>query len=138
MKQTLSRTMFQVITTGMQWSDVDAIVEKCDESDFWSEEFLAKALENAKRSEVRHLMKSLKDDEGMPIFHSVERTDPETGESRRVYMQEVLFNPDDYRTVIEYHMYKATYHEKIARKLDERCRNQYRMSFLPGFAETAA
>jgi len=138
MQQTLSRTLFQVITTGMQWSDVDDIVARLDENDFWTDEFTAKALENAKKAEVRHLVKSLKDDEGMPIFHSVERTDPVTGETKKVYMQEVLFNPDDYRTVIEYHMYKANYHEKIARKLNDRCQQQYRMSFLPGFEEAVA
>lgn len=138
MNRKFDRTMFLAITTKIDWAGIDDLVDACDEADFWSDEFLTNAVGDAKKACVSHLMKQLKDEEGMPLFHSVENTDPETGQISKVYMQEVLFNADDYRVVIHYHQDKASYHQDMAKKLDERCFRQYRISFLPGLDSTAA
>ena len=134
----VDKSAFLTITSGMGWASIDKIVDACDDADFWTDEFLDNAVQEAKKAIARRLMKQLKDDEGMPLFHSVLTKDTETGETAKVYLQEVLFNPADYESVIQYHQDKGNQHFRMARKLNERCFTHYKISFLPGFSTVAA
>jgi hypothetical protein len=134
MSHKLDKAEFLSITASMRWAKIDEIVDACDQADYWTEEFLDGAVLEAKKSATRRLIKQLKDNEGMPLFHSVEATSPESGEPIKVYMQEELFVVDDYRAVVTYHDGKASYHKSMAKKLNRRCYDRYRVSVLPGLA----
>lgn len=128
---------FRKITSKLKWAPIEDLVEACDSAEFWTEDFVSRALGIAKRDAIRHLIRGIRDDEGEPLYHSVEVTDPETGKSTKVYMQEALFQVEDYRVVVNYHESKASRHSARAKKMNQRCLDRYRVSILPGFDKAA-
>lgn len=129
---------FLAITASLRWAEIQEIVDACDRASFWSDDFLESAVNEAKKSLVRRLMGQVRDREGHRVFHSVETHDPETGETVKRYMQEALFEVDDYRVVVTYHRDREQHHGREARRLNERCRQKYGISVLPGFEVEAA
>ncbi len=108
-----------------QWGSIDELLAICDEGDFWTTEFLEGAEDTAKKSHLRRLIKSLKDEEGWPIVASLNTTNDE-GETVRVYKQELLFDPDDYRQVVAYHGDRANHHGRMARGYAKRCDKRFK------------
>lgn len=107
------------------WMPIEDLVALCDQEGFWKDAFLEGAVDAAKKSQVRRLIKTLTDDGDWPLWASVETTNEE-GKAERVYKQEVLFDPDDYRQVVEYHSDRATHHGRMARGYAKRCDKRFK------------
>lgn len=117
----MSRETFVSITREMDWFDPEEAIAQLDEMEFWSPEFVAKALVSAKKAYVRRATKTIKDENGWPVFASVVTEDAE-GEEHRVYKQEQMFNADDYYHVSNYHMELAEHHLIMATGYQDRAK----------------
>jgi len=106
------------------WNSIDKLVELCDEADFWSEEFTEGALASAKKSQVRRLIRTLKDDESWPLWANVETTG-EDGKTERTYKQELMFDSNDYRQVVDYHNERSAHHSKMRDGYAARCKRRF-------------
>jgi len=118
------------------WMPIEKLVSLCDEGRFWTENFLAGAVDSAKKTAVRRLIKTLKDRDGWPIWANVETTNEE-GKTERLYKQELLFDPNDYRQVFEYHNERSTYHRKMAQGYASRCKKRFHVQLKLPFDETS-
>jgi hypothetical protein len=106
------------------WHTIDELVSILDESGYWEDGFRAKALANAKKTHVRGMIRKLKDKDGFPLFPSVRITDAE-GVTRRVYKQELLFDVEDYKAVVNYHANLSNHHRTMAKGYADRCEKKY-------------
>lgn len=105
------------------WATVDDIVKVLDKADYWSRDFKNKALERSKKVEVRRLMRANRGEDGLPVFPSVTELDAE-GKLVRRYKQIALFNLDDFKKVIHYHLEQSDHHKDIAKVYANRCEKQ--------------
>ena len=120
------------------WASIDELVLACDDAKFWSKDFLDTVEDKAKKSEIRRLIRSIKDGESWPIWASVE-TITESGETVRQYKQELLFDVEDYRKVVKYHGDRSTHHRTMAVGYAKRCKNRFNRQLpLPFGEETSA
>lgn len=125
-EQKMTRERFADATAqANRWANIDTLIALCDEHGFWTDEFIAHVEDNAKKSFVRRMIKTLKTDEGDPVWASVEMTDDE-GKTVRVYKQETLFSLDDYRQVVEYHTDRSNHHREMAMGYATRCRKRFK------------
>ncbi|KKL21525.1 hypothetical protein LCGC14_2444600 [marine sediment metagenome] len=108
-----------------RWTTIDDLVRICDEGGLWSDEFLETVTDKAKKAQLRRLIKGVKDESNWPVWASVETTNEE-GETVRVYKQELLFDPEDYRKVVSYHSDRASHHGRMARGYAKRCDKRFR------------
>lgn len=115
------------------WHTVDAIVKMLDKADFWTNDTVATAEQNFKKSFVRKMIRKIKDDNDWPEWASIEIE--RDGQKVRVYKQETLFNLSDYKQVVRYHKARGSYHARMAngyvRRARERLGTQMRLPF-PG------
>lgn len=111
--------LFLEATKDSRFGDIDFLVEKCEAAGIFSDEELDHAAESYKKDRVRRLMKSIKDDNGWPLFASVVVTEA-SGEEKRVYKQELMFDIDDYIQVSSYHKDRSHYHMKMANGYTQR------------------
>ncbi len=119
------RTRFQAITGNADgWASIDELVDLCDQEGFWEPAFLESATNQAKKSQIRRLMRSLKDDENWPVWASVETTD-EDGKTVRRYKQETLFDVEDYRKTVDYWADRARYAGGMAKGYAKRCKKRF-------------
>ena len=100
---TMTKTRFEEIARSTEFAGIDTYVELCDDAGYWTLEFLQNATLDAKKSHVRRMIKTLKNDDGTPVFANIVVTDPD-GERQHVYKQEVLFDVTDYIQVVSYHV----------------------------------
>lgn len=107
-----------------KWASIEDLVSLCDDAGYWSDEFYAQAQGSAKKSMVRRLIRTLKDDTDFPVWASVETTN-EDGKNVRVYKQETLFDVDDYRQVVSYHSDRSSYHATVAKEYAKRCKVRF-------------
>ena len=106
------------------WTAIDELTELASEAELFTEEFLRAALEHAKKSYLRQIIRSLKGPDGFPLLVSVERIGSD-GVKRRVYRQESLFDVDDYKQVVQFHAAQATHHRDMAAAYAQRCKNRF-------------
>ena len=111
-------------TKDSRWGDIDFLVEKCESAGVFSDEELERAAESYKKERVRRLVKSIKDENGWPIFASVVAFEAD-GTEKRVYKQETLFDVEDYRQVVIFHQSRATHHMQMANGYAERSNNRF-------------
>lgn len=117
---------FLSVTQTTEWATIDDLVSKLDASNFWDEAFDKEAVTRQKKVYVRHLIKTLKDDSGWPLFASV-RTKDAQGQERMIYKQGKLFDPDDYFQVVNYHHSRARYHIYMATGWRKRAKERLAM-----------
>ena len=115
---------------------IDELVTICDEAAYWSDQFMETVTAQAKKFHIRRLIKSLKED-GWPLWASVETTD-EQGNPCRMYKQELLFDIEDYRKVVEYHHDRSNYHRRIATGYKTRCKKRFNVQLNLSFGDDAA
>lgn len=120
----LDSEKFAEIVSDEAWLSIDDIAERCDAEGFWSDEWLAGALERAKKYELRRLLRAVEGDDGFPMYASITVTDEE-GSETRLYKQEALFDVEDYVVVIKYHEKVAAHHLDRARTYLDRGVNRY-------------
>lgn len=121
----MSRELFVTVTGDVTWASVDEIVARLDQIDFWSEGFIETSLDERKKAWVRREIKSLKDDENFPLFASITRRDPETGDEQRLYKQELMFDRDDYAHVVDYHRGREQHHHDMATGYAKRAERRF-------------
>jgi hypothetical protein len=114
------RSQFLRLTKSKGFLSIEEIVSRLDGGDFWTDEFLETAVFEAKKSLARKFAREAKDKNGERIFHSIERVDSE-GDTVRAYKQETLFDKEDYRQVIAYHVQQAHYHKGEAKRMQSAC-----------------
>jgi hypothetical protein len=108
------------------WKNTRSIVDSCDDLGFWSKDFLSKASYFAKAAWVRQALRALKDEKSwLPLFGSIVRTDPETGEKQRAYKDLRAFTVDDYQQVVHYWMDRKGYCQEIIRKYKRSCEDRF-------------
>lgn len=116
-----STSRFQAILAAQpEWKSIDDIVAACDKERFFDGQFRHAAENRAKKAPIRHLIHSLKDNEGYPLYASITVLD-DNGKPKRVYKQEMLFNPEDYRKIVKYHEGLSEHHKKRAAGYVIRC-----------------
>ena len=104
----------------LSWATIEELVAECDNAeDFWDAQWLATAVSSAKKSLVRKYIREVKDEEGMPLWHSIVTVDT-TGMECHQYKQEVIFDKEDYLQVIQYYIDRTTYTMRMAESLRDR------------------
>ena len=69
---------------------------------YFTPAFYQKATAHMERIHVRRMLRQVTDGRGWPILANIVRVDPD-GRLERVFMQEELFGPEEYRQVVAYH-----------------------------------
>lgn len=132
MNAALLREKFSEIASGLDgWATIDKIVEACDAAGFWGENFLLEVESAAKKSAARKLMKSMRNGNA-PEWASIVTTN-EDGEEQRIYKQETLFDVEDYRQVVRYHVDRSKYHKDTAQAYADRCEAKFSVQLRLSF-----
>lgn len=134
----MTHAQFIEATKTATWATIDDLVKRLDDSAFWSEEFVEASLFERKKQWVRKEIKRVTDDEGWPIFASIATTDPVTGEEMRRYKQEMIFDRDDYRQVVGYHMDRSHYHKDMAVGYAQRAERRFGVQMAIEFLKVEA
>jgi len=92
-----------------RWGTIRDYVLLCRGQGHFTAEFYAKAGAYMERIYVRRMLKQVRDPSGWPTFGSIERLD-EHGQPERIFMQEELFGPEEYRQIVTYHHGVARHH----------------------------
>lgn len=125
MSHKLHETLIEV-TREMSWLGIDEIWERVAEAGGFDDEPInGEAVRRYQMVLLRRELKRLKDATGFPTFASIVRADAESGESKRVYLQEQLFDIEQYRQVIDYHANRTNYHAGVARRYAKRAEERY-------------
>jgi hypothetical protein len=120
-----------------RWNTIDELLSLCEEEGYWTEDFLEKAVDEAKKSHIRKCIKQLKDSDGWDQWASVE-TQTAEGDTVRVYKQEALFDVEDYRQVVHYHNDRSDYHAKKAESYAARCQKRFNVQLTLPFEDRKA
>jgi hypothetical protein len=88
--------------------------------------FEQRAVSNAKKAQIRKVISKLKDKDGFPLFPSITIVDDE-GKRKRVYKQELLFDVEDYKTVVNYHAKLSNHHRDMAEGYAKRCEKKHQV-----------
>lgn len=124
----------QVIEECHEWQTIQDLVKEFDRANYWTEDFLRHATYSAKAAHVRREIRKVKDDNGNPVWASIEKKDEE-GKRVRVYKQELLFSFDDYQQVTLYWHERKTYCAKMERGYRRRCKERFSEDPLLNLAE---
>ena len=85
------------------------------------------------RIHVRRRLKQVTNAHGWPVFGNIERVGPE-GTPVRVFLQEELFGPEEYRQIVAYHYGMARHHLFKAQTYRDHAKARYGLQ-LPLFRE---
>lgn len=114
----------EALSSASEWQTIDSLVAICDEAGCWQAGFAQRAITNAKKLQIRKVVSNLKDKDGFPLFPSITVLDDE-GKRKRVYKQELLFDVEDYKTVVNYHARLSNHHRDMAEGYVERCKEKH-------------
>jgi hypothetical protein len=90
-------------------SAAQAYVELCRAHGSFTLAFDATALAQMARIHVRRRLKQVTTAQGWPVFGNIERV-RDDGRPERVFLQEELFGPEEYRQIVAYHDGLARHH----------------------------
>lgn len=119
----------------LEWAEIGDIVERLDRiPQFWENVMKAENIRDAwKRSFVRRKIKQIRDNQGFPLFASIETL--VDGEPVRVYKREDAFTAEDYKKAAMYHGNTAAYNGRLclhyARGFEEKTGEQLILPFNP-------
>jgi hypothetical protein len=82
---------------------------------------------------VRRRLKQVTTAHGWPVFGTIERVGPD-GTPARVFLQEELFGPEEYRQIVAYHYRLARHHLFKAQTYRDHAKARYGLQ-LPLFGE---
>lgn len=119
----MTRDRFAELTAVSSWATIDDLVRALDDGEFWTPDFYAGALLDAKKATVRRFAR-MRGSDGIPLLSSVVVTDGD-GEEQRVYKPERLFNVDDYVDAIHFHRERSRGHAKTAADYERRGRERF-------------
>jgi hypothetical protein len=97
-----TREHFLQVTTLRRWGTIQEYVDLCRAQGYFTEAFYRKATAHMERTHVRRMLRQVTDGRGWPTLANIVRPGPD-GRPERVFMQEELFGPEEYRQVVAYH-----------------------------------
>src|SRR5262245_18671236 len=92
-----------------RWGTIQDYVELCRAQGYFTAAFYRKAAAHMERIHVRRRLKQVTNAHGWPVFGNIERVGPD-GTPARVFLQEELFGPEEYRQIVAYHDGLARHH----------------------------
>jgi hypothetical protein len=104
-----TREHFLRVAQLRRWGTIQAYVELCRAQGYFTPAFYATALAQMERIHVRRRLKQVTTAQGWPVFGNIERVGPD-GTPARVFLQEELFGPEEYRQIVAYHYGLARHH----------------------------
>jgi hypothetical protein len=128
-----TREHFLEVTRRQRWGTIQEYVALCRTRGYFTEAFYRKAVTHMERIHVRRMLRQVRDGCGWPTLANIVRVDPD-GRAERVFMQEELFGPEEYRQVVAYHYGMARHHLCKAQTYREHAKARFGMQ-LPLFDE---
>lgn len=104
-----TREHFLQVSQLRHWGTIQEYVELCRAQGYFTEVFYRKAVAHMERIHVRRRLRQVTDGRGWPTLANIVRVGDD-GCPARVFMQEELFGPEEYRQVVAYHYGMARHH----------------------------
>ena len=104
-----TREHFCQVSQLRRWGTIQEYVELCRQQGYFTEGFYRKAVAHMERIHVRRRLRQVTDGRGWPTLANIVRPGDD-GRPERVFMQEELFGPEEYRQVVAYHYGMARHH----------------------------
>ena len=128
-----TRDHFLAVTQLRRWGTIQEYVELCRARGYFTETFYRQATAHMERIHVRRMLRQVTDGRGWPTLANIVRAGPD-GRPERVFLQEELFGPEEYRQVVAYHYGMARHHLFKAQTYREHAKARYGVQ-LPLFEE---
>jgi hypothetical protein len=119
-----TREHFLRVTQLQRWGTIQEYVDLCRTQGYFTPAFYRKATAHMERIHVRRMLRQVTDGRGWPILANIVRVDP-NGRPERVFMQEELFGPEEYRQVVAYHYRMARHHLVKAQTYRDHAKTRY-------------
>jgi hypothetical protein len=103
---------------------IDQLINHLDKRESWPKEFLTQVEYHGKREKLRSLIQHIKDEQGHRIVYSLARRD-EMGRVEHLYVNEELFDVNDYREVVVDYYVSISQDHAAARHLRTNCYRRY-------------
>ena len=128
-----TREHFLQVTQLQRWGTIQEYVELCRRHGYFTTAFYRKATAHMERIHVRRRLRQVIDGRGWPVLANIVR-EGHDGRPERVFMQEELFGPEEYRQVVAYHYRMARHHLFKAQTYRDHAKARYGIQ-LPLFRE---
>jgi hypothetical protein len=128
-----TREHFLRVTQVRRWGTIQAYVDLCRAQGYFTPAFYATAIAHMERIHVRRRLKQVTTAQGWPVFGNIARV-RDDGRPERVFLQEELFGPEEYRQVVAYHYGMARHHLFKAQTYRDHAKARYGLQ-LPLFSE---
>ena len=128
-----TREHFLRVTQLQRWGTIQEYVDLCRMQGYFTPAFYRKATAHMERIHVRRMLRQVTDGRGWPILANIVWVDP-NGRPERVFMQEELFGPEEYRQVVAYHYHMARHPLFKAQTYRDHAKARYGFQ-LPLFGE---
>jgi hypothetical protein len=128
-----TREHFLKVTQLRRWGTIQEYVELCRQRGYFTAAFYRKAVTHMERIHVRRMLQQITDGRGWPILANIMRAGPD-GRPERVFLQEELFGPEEYRQVVAYYCRMARHHLFKAQTYRDHAKARYGLQ-LPLFGE---
>jgi hypothetical protein len=128
-----TREHFLQVSQLRRWGTTQEYVELCRGQGYFTEAFYATAAAHMERIHVRRMLRQVTDGRGWPTLANIVRAGPD-GRPERVFLQEELFGPEEYRQVVAYHYGMARHHLFKAQTYRDHAKARYGVQ-LPLFEE---
>jgi hypothetical protein len=128
-----TREHFLQAMTLQRWGTIQEYVDLCRAHGYFTPVFYATAIAHMERIHVRRRLKQVTNAQGWPAFGNIERVGPD-GKPERVFLQEELFGPEEYRQIVAYHYGMARHHLFKAQTYRDHAKMRYGL-LLPLFSE---
>jgi len=128
-----TRDHFLRVTQIQRWGTIQNYVDLCRAQGYFTPAFYATAIAHMERIHVRRRLKQVTTAQGWPVFGNIARV-RDDGRPERVFLQEELFGPEEYRQVVAYHYGMARHHLFKAQTYRDYAKARYGVQ-LPLFDE---
>ena len=128
-----TREHFLEVTRLQRWGTIQEYVALCRMRGYFTDAFYRQAVTHMERIHVRRMLRQVRDGRGWPTLANIVRVAPD-GTPERVFMQEELFGPEEYRQVVAYHYGMARHHLFKAQTYREHAKVRFGVQ-LPLFDE---
>ena len=128
-----TREHFLQVSQLQRWGTIQEYVDLCRTQGYFTPAFYAKAVTHMERIHVRRMLRQVTDGRGWPTVANIVR-EGDDGRPERVFMQEELFGPEEYRQVVAYHYGMARHHLFKAQTYRDHAKARYGLQ-LPLFDE---
>ena len=128
-----TREHFLQVSQLQRWGTIQEYVDLCRTHGYFTPAFYAKAVAHMERIHVRRRLRQATDGRGWPTVANIVRAGDD-GRPARMFMQEELFGPEEYRQVVAYHYGLARHHLFKAQTYREHAKARFGLQ-LPLFDE---